>query len=71
MPADLPRHADARHAATLGRLVMARRGREDSEWQVTLAVVAARGAGVPWALIADVLGVTRQGAAKRYAQATT
>lgn len=71
LPHEMPSgRYDARQAATLGRLVLAQKGRSEAEWQVTLAVVAARGAGCSWGLIAGVLGLTRQGAAKRYAEAT-
>lgn len=50
--------------STLDRLIAAR---EEAEIHVSEAVLSARLGGATWQEIANVLGITRQGAQKRYA----
>jgi hypothetical protein len=46
------------------RRVVARRAALDRE--IAVCVSAARAAGVPWSMIGDALGTTRQAAQQRY-----
>lgn len=61
-PTTAPTH-DRRDVAALAEAVADRDRAED---QVLAAVREARGRGVPWVLIASALGVSHQGARKRY-----
>ena len=54
----------------LPELADAADNRADWDDQVTAQVIAARHAGHSWELIAQVLGVSRQGAWDRYAKLT-
>lgn len=58
--------SDEQHAPIFDlRDAVIRRGR--AEAAVTAQVARARAAGVPWSVIATVLGMSRQGAQQRYA----
>lgn len=50
----------------LARLAIAVRYRKQSEKDLDKAVRAAREEGFSWAAIADILGISRQGAQQRY-----
>lgn len=53
---------------TLRALAAAGRARANAEETITDAVAQARSEGLSWAVIGAVLGVSRQGALKRYGQ---
>ena len=50
----------------LARIVVAQMRLRAAERALDGAVMAARDAGLPWQAIGDVLGMTRQGANKRF-----
>ena len=50
----------------LARIVVAQMRLRAAEHALDGAVMAARDAGLPWQAIGDVLGMTRQGANKRF-----
>ena len=60
-----PPYADPKLLA-LGRLDSARSARESAEVAERAAVVAAREAGVSWARIGELYGLTKQGAQQRF-----
>lgn len=55
----------------LNEIMDAVEDRDDTERRISRAVARAREEGATWAMIGQALGVTRQGALKRYRQAVT
>lgn len=65
-----PAVTPAEDPADLRRIGLALRGLADQQHEVDAAVAAARANGRNWAEIGSALGISRQSARERYAEAT-